>query len=74
MAEDDGESLRGEGDQRIVDLALQSVCKRTDKDKWSFGKGQNWNEKGTQGGTGGKNERRTNGRTAVARKEAKGKR
>ena len=40
-----GESLREEGDQRIVDLALQAVFKGTGKGKWSFGKGQSWNAK-----------------------------
>ena len=34
-----------EGDQRIIDIALQAVCKGTGKGKWDFGKGQNWNEK-----------------------------
>ena len=31
-----------EGDQRIMDLALQAVHKGTVKGKWGFGKGQNW--------------------------------
>ena len=44
-AKEDGESASQEGDQRIMDLALQAVCKGTSKGKWTFGKGQNWNEK-----------------------------
>ena len=48
-AKDDGESVREEGDHRMVDLALQAVHRGTGKRKWSFGKGQSWNEKGYQG-------------------------
>ena len=58
---DDGEILREEGNQRIVDLALHAVYMRTGKAKWSFGKGQSWTEKGYQGGKRGKEER-THGR------------
>ena len=55
-AKEDGENASQEGDQRIINLALQAVYKGTDKGKWSFGKGQNWNEKGGKGGKdGGKN-------------------
>ena len=55
-AKEDGENASQEGDQRIVDLALQAVYQGTDKGKWSFGKGQSWNEKGGKGGkNGGKN-------------------
>ena len=36
-AEDDGESLSEEGDQRIVDFALQAVHKETGKGKLSAG-------------------------------------
>ena len=43
-ANDDGESARKQGDQRIVDFALQAVLKGTGKGKWSFGKGPNGNE------------------------------
>ena len=43
-AKEDGESASQEGDQRIVDLALQAVYIGTVKGKWRFGKGQNWNE------------------------------
>ena len=43
---EDGENASQEGDQRIMDLALQAVYKGTGKGKWGFGKGQNWNEKG----------------------------
>ena len=57
-AKDDGDSPREEGDQRIVGLALQAVYKGTSKGKWSFGKGQSWNEKGYQVGKGGKGWRR----------------
>ena len=39
-AKKDGESSSQEGDQRIVDLALQVVCKGTGEGKWSFDKGQ----------------------------------
>ena len=55
-AKEDGESASQEGDQRIVDLALQVVYKETGKGKWGFGQGQNWNENGCKGGKdGGKN-------------------
>ena len=55
-AKQDGESVSQEGDQRIVDLALQAVYKGTNKGKWEFSKGQNWNEKSGNGGKdGGKN-------------------
>ena len=53
---EDGESASQEGDQRILDLTLQTVYKGTCKGKRRFGKGQNWNEKGGKGGKdGGKN-------------------
>ena len=45
-AKEDSENASQEGDQRIIDLALQAVYKGAGKGKWSFGKGQNWNEKG----------------------------
>ena len=70
-AKEDGEIVSQEGDQRIMDFALQAVYQGTCKGKWGSGKGQNWNEKG---GKGGKTEERTHGRRAAARKEAKGKR
>ena len=35
-AKDDGQKLREEGDQRIVDLALQAVYEGTGKGKSSF--------------------------------------
>ena len=57
-AEDDGESLIEEGDQRNVDLALQAVYKGTSRLKWSFGMGQSWNEKRYQSGKGGKGGRK----------------
>ena len=42
-AKEDGESMSQEGDQRIVDLALQAVYKGTGKGKWGFGGLQrNW--------------------------------
>ena len=44
-AKDDGEKLREEEDQRIVDLALQAAYKGTGKGTMSFGKGQSRNEK-----------------------------
>ena len=65
-AKEDGERGSQEGDQRIMDFALQAVYKGTGK-----GKGLNWNEKG---GKGGRMEERTRGRRAVGRKEEKGKR
>ena len=68
---EDGENASQEGDERIVDLALQAVYKGTGNGKWGFGKGQSWNEKGSKGSKG---EERTRGRRAVARKEAKGRR
>ena len=55
-AKEDSENASREEDQRIMDIALQAVYKGTGKGKWSFGKGQNWNEKGGKGGKdGGKN-------------------
>ena len=69
-AKEDGESASQEGDQRLVDLALQAVWKGTDKGKWGFGKGQNWNEKG---GEGGKDGGKKSWQKAAARKEEKGK-
>ena len=50
---EDGENASQEGDQRIVDLALQAVYKGNGKGKWGFGKGQSWNEKGSKGSKGG---------------------
>ena len=52
-AKEDGESVSQEGDQRIMDLALQAVYKGTSKGKWEFSKGQNWNEKSGNGGKDG---------------------
>ena len=55
-AKKDGENASQEGDQRLIDLALQAVHKGIGKGRWGFGKGQNWNEKGGKGGKdGGKN-------------------
>ena len=45
-AKEDGENVSQEGDQRILDLALQPFYKGIGKGKWGFVKGQNWNEKG----------------------------
>ena len=63
-AKEDGESASQEGDQRIVDFALQAVYKGTGKGKWSFGMGQSWNEIGGKKGgkgqdKGGKGDSRT---------------
>ena len=70
-AKEDGENASQEGDQRIMDIALQAVHKGTGKGKWGFGTGPNWNGKGGKGGKdGGKNP----GRQAAARKEVMGKR
>ena len=52
-AKEDGESSSQEGDQRIIDLALQAVYKGSGKGKWGLGKGQSWSEKGNKGGKGG---------------------
>ena len=38
-AKDDGDVLRGEDDQRIVDLALPAAYKGTGKRNMEFGKG-----------------------------------
>ena len=70
-AKDDGERLR-EGDERIVDLALRASCKGTGKGKWSFGMGQNWDEKGYQGGKGGKDEGKNPWQTGSGKKGNKG--
>ena len=53
ITKEDGENASQEGDQRIIDLALQAVYKGIGKGKWGFGKGQSWNEKGNKGGKGG---------------------
>ena len=37
VMKDDGEGSREEGDHRIVDLALQAVCKGTSSGSWSAG-------------------------------------
>ena len=49
VTKEDSENASQEGDQRIMDLALQAVSKGAGKGKWSFGKGQHWNEKGGKG-------------------------
>ena len=69
-AKENGENASQEGAQRILGLALQAVYKGIGKGNWSFGKSQNWNEKGGKGGKDGG----THGRKAVARKEKGGKR
>ena len=43
-AKEDGEGASQEGNQRIVDLALQAVYRGTGKGKWGFSKGQNWSK------------------------------
>ena len=53
-AQGDGEHLREERKQRIVDLTLQVVYQGTGKGHLKFGKVQSWNEIGYQGGEGGK--------------------
>ena len=53
VTKEDGENGSQEGDQRIVDLALQAVYNGTGKGNWGFGKGQSWNEKGNKGSKGG---------------------
>ena len=70
-AKEDGENASQEGDQRIVEIALQAVHKGTDNEKWSFGKGQSWNEKVAKAA---RMEERTHGRKAAAREEAQGRR
>ena len=54
-AKEDGESVSQEGDQRIIDFALQAVYKGAGKGKWGFSKGQIWNDKGGKGGKDGGN-------------------
>ena len=71
VAKEDGENASQEGDQRIMNLALQALYERTGKGKWGFSKGQNWNEKG---GKGGRDGGKIPGRKAAVRKDAKGKR
>ena len=53
-AKDDDESAREEGNQRIVELALEAAYKGCGKGEWSFGKGQSWDGNGHNGGKGGK--------------------
>ena len=69
-AKEDGENVSQEGDQRIVDLALQAVYK---------GAKENGDSAKVKIGTRkvakvARTEERTHGRRAAARKEAKGKR
>ena len=70
-AKEDGESASQEGDQRIMDLALQAVYKGTGKGKWELGKGQNWNEKGSKGGNDGGKEFVAEGQRQERRKRAR---
>ena len=65
-AKEDGDNASQEGDQRIGGLALQAVYKGTGKGKWSFGKGQSWNEKG------GKNEGKNSWQKGSGKKGSKG--
>ena len=55
LAKDDGGSAREEGDQSIVDLALQG--EEPAKENGVLEKGQNWRDKGYHGGKGGKDGR-----------------
>ena len=66
---DDSENASQEGDQRIRDLALQAVYRGARKGKWSFGKGQHWNEKG---GTGGKDGGKSSWQKGSGKKGGKG--
>ena len=50
---EDSENASQEEDQRIMDFVLQAVFKGVGKGKWSFGKGQHWNENGGKGGKDG---------------------
>ena len=52
-AKGDDDSAREEGDQIIVNLALQAVYTGSGKGKWGSGEGQSWNGKGHHGGKGG---------------------
>ena len=55
-AKEEGESASQEGDERIVDLALQAVYKGTGKGTWDSAEVKIWNETGDKGGKdGGKN-------------------
>ena len=65
---EDGENVSQEGDQRIVDLALQAVYKGTGKGNWALENVRAGMRRAA------KAEERTRGRKAVAGKEAKGKR
>ena len=62
------------GDQKIVDFDLRLSLKELAKTNGVLERFYRWNEKGYQGGKGGKDGRRTHGRRVAARKEAKGKR
>ena len=54
-AKDDSESVREEGDQRIVDLGTAGCLQRDWQRKMEFRRGgQNWNGKRYHGGKGGK--------------------
>ena len=66
---EDCENASQEEDQRIMDLALQAVYKGARKEKWSFGKGQHWNEKG---GKGGKDEGKGSWQKGSGKKGGKG--
>ena len=66
---EDSENASQEGDRRILDLALQAVNKGASKGKWSFSKGQHWNEKG---GKGGKVEENAHDRKGSGKKGGKG--
>ena len=68
-AKEDGENASQEGDQTIMDLALQAVHKGIGKGKWGLSKGQNCNEKG---GKGGKDGRRNSWQKGSGKKGGKG--
>ena len=70
-AKDDGENASQEGDQRIIDLALQAVYKGTGKGKWSFEKRSELEMR--KAIKVAKVEERILGKKEVERKEARGK-
>ena len=64
-AKEDGENASQEGDQRIIDLALQAFYEGTRNGKWSFGKGQNC-------GKGGKDEEKNSWQKGSGKTGGKG--
>ena len=57
-AKDDSEGSNNEGDQQIIDIALQAVYKGPGNGNWGSGKGPSWNTQRFAGGKGGKDANR----------------